>query len=289
MYTHIPSSIFKTSPWPCVCTLLHVYRTPSVFVLEKVWEKVKLSCHETSPPHSKESFVLGWFQWFECLIQEKAFHSFNSFQRQVKLNTCTNQCMEILFLKHKVVISGMLFDYLMTFCLLMHTLGAIWTTLLSSCMTKRQPQMWINFRFSNSGWWCLLAPQPSGWEIANSWSSGMKAASQIPAAAAAAAQWHIGRWPLLNLSATAESAAESADKSKSSHEIWCLRQRWRQPGWVEMKNIQIQCGIQCGVGNRWREMREVPCHHGWTVCFEVTNKNVRPWTAVPLWRWQICI
>lgn len=143
-----------------------------------------------------------------------------------------------------------------------------------------------SFRFSNSGW-CLSAPQPSGWEIANSWSSVMKATSQIPAAAAA--QWHIGRWPYLSLSSTAKSAAESADKSKSSHGKWCLCQQWRQPGWVEMKNNQSQCGIRCSVGNRWREMREVPCHHGWTVCFEVTNKNVRPWTAVPLWRWQICI
>lgn len=124
MYTHIPSSIFKTSPWPCVCTLLHVYRTPSVFVLEKVWEKVKRSCCET-PPHSKESFLLRWFQWFKKSIPQKTFNSSNSYQRSVKNR------------------SNQISDQLMTFWFHVHTSGAIWTTLLSSCMTKRQPQPWI--------------------------------------------------------------------------------------------------------------------------------------------------
>lgn len=144
------------------------------------------------------------------------------------------------------------------------------------------------FRLSNSGW-CFWALQPSGWEIANSWSSGlqrMKAASQLPAAAA---KWHDGWRQYLSPSATTDPAAKSADKSKSSREKWNFCQWFRQPVWEEMENIQTQWGIRCSVGNRWREMREGPRPRGWTVCFEVTNKNVRPGTAVHLWRWQICI
>lgn len=46
----------------------------------------------------------------------------------------------------------------------------------------------------------------------------MTAASQIPAAAAAAAaQWHIGRWPYLSLSATAKSAALNQQINPNPH------------------------------------------------------------------------